>query len=274
LKLVRYAADGVAQYGILENGFIYAVEGDVYSGSFAKGQAIGGIEVVRLLPPCNPKTITSIGANYASRCQENNLPIPTEPGKGDRFFIPVEALTGSGNLICLPTHEVRIEYSGELGIVIRRTCRNVTVDEADDYILGYTIVHNTWAKDPKGSTQNPRRQRIRAYESFCATGPCLVTDLDPRNVAWETRVNGEVRQRANTSDMLFSPAEMVASISTWHTLEPGDLIQCGTAAGVGLLKPGDTVDIEFAGIGVLRNLAVARENMTPANLIWIDYAGQ
>jgi 2-keto-4-pentenoate hydratase/2-oxohepta-3-ene-1,7-dioic acid hydratase in catechol pathway len=98
----------------------------------------------------------------------------------------------------------------------------------------------------------------------------VVTEIDPMNVAWETRVNGEVRQKTNTSKMLFGPAEMVANISSWHTLEPGDLIQCGTASGVGTMKPGDIVEIEFEGIGVLRNMAVAGGAMEPADLIYVD----
>lgn len=273
MKLVRYEADGKRAYGILENNWIYEVEGDIYSDHFGKGAAVGGIEIVKLLPPCDPEVITSIGANYVSRCQENNLPIPTEPGKGDRFYIPVEALTGSGNLIYLPTQEVRVEYSGELAIVMKHTCHNVTESEAADYILGYTIVHNVWAKDLKGGSPDSPKPAIRAYESFCPAGPCVVTDLDPSDIAWETHVNCELRQKANTSQMLFGPSAIVASISSWHTLKPGDLIQCGTASGVGNLKPGDVVEITFDGIGTLRNMAVARENMTPANLIRIDYRG-
>jgi 2-keto-4-pentenoate hydratase/2-oxohepta-3-ene-1,7-dioic acid hydratase in catechol pathway len=272
MKLVRYLSDGAAEFGILEEDFIYRERVDVYAGEFERGEPVGGIEAVGLVAPCTPATITSIGANYASRCRENNLPIPTEPGLGDRFYIPAGALTGPGAIIYYPTQETRIEYGGELGIVMRRTCREVTAAQATDYILGYTILNNVWAKDPKGSTR-PGPQRIRAYASSCPAGPCVVTDIDSANIAWETRVNGEVRQKANTSEMLFSAAEIVANISTWHTLQPGDLIQCGTAGGVGLLKPGDKVEIEFAGIGVLRNLVVAREQMQPIDLVWLDYHG-
>jgi 2-keto-4-pentenoate hydratase/2-oxohepta-3-ene-1,7-dioic acid hydratase in catechol pathway len=273
MKLVRYQDNGGANYGILESDFVFEVIGDVYSDQFDKGPAVGGTEAVALLPPCEPKVITSIGANYVSRCKENNLPVPDAPGKGDRFFIPLEALTGPGDLIYLPPQEVRLEYSGELGIVIKRTCHQVSEAEAADYILGYTIVHNVWAKNPvRGEpfADFPVTSFIRAYESFCPTGPCVVTDIDPMNIAWETRVNGEVRQKTNTSKMLFGPAEMVANISSWHTLEPGDLIQCGTASGVGTMKPGDIVEIEFEGIGVLRNMAVAGPAMEPADLIYVD----
>lgn len=272
MKLVRYQSEAGAQFGILEGDFVYAVRGDVYAGGFERGEPVGGTEALALLAPCTPQTITSIGANYASRCRENNLPIPTEPGLGDRFYIPAGALTGPGALIYYPTQETRVEYGGELGIVMRRTCRDVTAEQAADYILGYTVLHNVWAKDPKGSTR-PGPQRIRAYESFCPTGPCVVTGVDTANLAWETRVNGRVRQKANTSEMLFSAAEIVANISTWHTLQPGDLIQCGTASGVGLLKPGDVVEIEFKGIGVLQNLVVARDGMKPIELVWLDYHG-
>ena len=279
MKLVRYKTNGAGKYGILEDGFVYAVAGDVYSGEFKKGEPVGGIEAVALLPPCEPKTITSIGANYASRCKENNMKIPTEPGMGDRFLIPVEALTGPGGLIYIPADETRVDYSGELGIVMRRECQNVKAEDAADYILGYTIIHNVWGKGKPceriRSLLKQRKEGIRAYESFCPAGPCVVTDIDPSNIPWETRVNGEVRQKSNTSKMLFDVYEIVASISTWNTLLPGDLIQCGTASGVGLLNPGDVVDIEFEGIGILSNLGVAKDEMQPINLVWVDeYEGK
>jgi 2-keto-4-pentenoate hydratase/2-oxohepta-3-ene-1,7-dioic acid hydratase in catechol pathway len=272
MKLVRYRQNGVTSYGVLEDGLVYRLAGDIFARDLSRGEPAGGLEAVELLPPCEPQTITSIGANYASRCRENNLAIPTEPGRGDRFYIPSEALTGPGGLIRIPTHESRVEYGGELGIVIRRTCRNVTVAQAADYILGYTIIHNLWAKDPPGSTR-PAQQRLRAYPTFCPAGPCIVTALDPSDLAWETRVNGVVRQQARTSEMLFSPSEIVANISTWHTLQPGDLIQCGTASGVGLLKPGDVCEISFEGIGVLCNWAVTGEGMQALDLVWIEYRG-
>lgn len=274
MKLVRYQKeDGKAAYGLLESGFVYEIQGDPFSGSFQKGRPVGGLEAVALLPPCAPQAIISIGANYASRCQENNIPIPDQPGKGDRFCIPPQAVTGPGGLIYLPANEVRVEYGGELGIVIRRTCSNISPAEATEYILGYTIVNNIWAKDPPGSARPPR-QRIRAYSTFCPVGPWVVTDLDPSDLAWELRINGVVRQRARTSEMLFGPPEIVASVSRWHTLEPGDLIQCGTAAGVGLLQPGDVVEVEFEGIGVLRNLVVPIEHAEPLPLIWLEYEGE
>lgn len=280
MNIVRYISDDGAKFGLVEDGFVYKALGDIYSPNVERGEVVGGVEAVALLAPCVPNVITSIGANYASRCKENNLAIPTEPGKGDRFFIPNEALTGPGGPIKIPQHEPRVEYSGELAIVMGRTCSEVTADEAPDYILGYTIVHNVWAKNPVCGTLSeaiPERAQewtddkpIRAYESFCPTGPRVVTDLNPTNVAWQTRVNGEIRQRANTSEMLFSPTEIVANISTWHTLQPGDLIQTGTSEGVGLLSPGDVVEIVFEGIGTLRNVAVAGGEMQPVELVWIE----
>jgi 2-keto-4-pentenoate hydratase/2-oxohepta-3-ene-1,7-dioic acid hydratase in catechol pathway len=263
--------DGTA-YGLVEHGFVYRIKGDVFSGDFQKGEPVGGLEAVALLPPCVPSVIISIGANYASRCVENNIPIPDEPGKGDRFYIPAEAITGPGGLIYFPAGETRVEYGGELGIVIRRGGRDIPPDQASDHILGYTIVNNIWAKDPPGSPRPPR-ERIRAYPTFCPVGPWVVTDIDPTDLAWELRINGVVRQRACTSEMLFKPAEIVAAVSRWHTLQPGDLIQCGTAAGVGCLRPGDVVEVEFEGIGTLRNLVVPMEGLKPLDLVWIDYVG-
>ena len=137
----------------------------------------------------------SPGRNRSSRRRER-------PETGPR-----EALTGPGGLIYVPTDETRVDYSGELGIVMGRECQNVKAEEAADYILGYTIIHNVWAKGKPSEAikrlLKQRKQGVRAYESFCPAGPCVVTDMDPSNVPWETRVNGEVRQKANTSEMLF-----------------------------------------------------------------------
>src|SRR5436309_11438581 len=148
MKLVRYRQNGVTSYGALEDGLVYRIVGGVFAHDLIRGEPVGGSEAVELLPPCEPQTITSIGANYASRCRENNLAIPTEPGRGDRFYIPPGALTGPGGLMLLPSQETRLEYGGELGIVMRRACHNVSVAQAAEYILGYTIVHKVWAKDP------------------------------------------------------------------------------------------------------------------------------
>ncbi|MBN1672073.1 MAG: fumarylacetoacetate hydrolase family protein [Kiritimatiellae bacterium] len=272
MKLVRYQTNGTPEYGILEDDWVYAIEGDVYAGDIGKARAVGGLETIRLLPPCEPKRIVSIGANYASRCTENGLRIPTKPGEGDKFYIDVRALAGPGDLIRLPEQEARVDFSGELAIVMRRVCEHVTAEEASAGILGYTIVHNAWAKgQPPAGVKG---KGVRAYETFCPVGPCLVTDLDPASVAWRTRVNGVVRQDSNTSEMLFSAAEMVADISTTYTLRPGDLIQTGTACGVGPMSPGDVVEIEFEGIGVLRNRAVAGGAMEPVGLEKVQYGGR
>ena len=270
MNIARVVTDKGTHWALTEDGFFYEAIGDPYSGALEKGDPIGGMEVVVLLPPCEPHSITSIGANYASRCEENHLPIPTEPGGGDRFLIPVDTLVASGGLIYLPAGEQRVEYGGELGIVMREDCRTVSVDEASDKIFGYTILNNVWAKDSVGSTSP---DSVRAYPSFCPTGPFVVTGIDPMNLNWETRINGEVRQRSNTSEMLFSPAEIVSSVSSWHSLKRGDLIQCGTASGVSVLKPGDVIEIEVESIGTLRNLVVSRSGLQKSDLIWIEYAG-
>ncbi|MBN1675743.1 MAG: fumarylacetoacetate hydrolase family protein [Kiritimatiellae bacterium] len=279
MKLVRYQTNGAARYGILEEDWVFAIEGDPYADDIRKGQAVGGVEAVPLLAPCDPKAIISIGANYESRCKENNLPLPTVPGKGDRFLIGLDSLTGPGGLIYLPSFEKRVDYSGELAIVMRRTCRHITPEQAPNYILGYTVVHNAWAKGKlTGDEPVPpeqKRKYVRAYESFCPVGPWVETDIDPSGIAWQTRVNGEVRQNANTSDMIFGVRELVAGVSEWHTLEPGDVIQTGTACGVGPMTDGDVIEIEFDGIGVLRNRAVRRDGMQPIDLVFIDkYEGK
>jgi len=274
MKILRYATSDGAAWGILENDWVYAVEGDVYSGEFGKGAAVGGLESMALLAPCEPKEIVSIGANYESRCKENNLKIPETPGEGDKFYIAPEALVGPGAPLLIPRHEPRVDYSGELAIVMGRECDHASESEALDCVLGYSILHNAWAKGKTPDEIDWPKKGIRAYATFCPVGPCIETEIDPMNVAWETRVNGEVRQKANTSEMLFNIGQMVASVSEDYKLQPGDVIQTGTACGVGPMSPGDVIEIAFEGIGVLRNLAVDGGEMRPIRLEKVSYGGR
>lgn len=279
MKIVRYINNKKDEYGIFENDVIYQGIGNVFSDDFKKGNPVGGVEVISLLAPCEPSVIISIGANYVDRCKENNLKIPETPGEGDKFIVGLEALTGPGSVINLPTLEEKVDFSGELAIVIGKEGKNIKEENAHEYILGYTVVHNVWAKGiPSEKVKLPPGEKskwLRAYETFCPIGPCIETDIDPDNVKWQTRVNGDVRQDSNTNTMVFNVAQIVADISTWRHLMPGDLIQTGTASGVGTMKHGDIIEIELEGIGILRNVAVDKEGLEAIELIFLDeYKGK
>jgi 2-keto-4-pentenoate hydratase/2-oxohepta-3-ene-1,7-dioic acid hydratase in catechol pathway len=183
---------------------------------------------VRLLPPCAPSKIVCVGRNYAEHARELGNEAPSEPLI---FLKPPSALSASGDPIVYPPISERVDWEGELGVVIGKRCRNVTTEEAMDYVLGYT---------------------------FCAVGPCLVgrNDLDFDSLRVRTVVDGEVKQEAPVTDMIFKVPVIISYISRVMTLEPGDLIATGTPEGVGPVQPGQVMRIEIDGIGALENPVV------------------
>jgi len=209
-----------------------------------------------LLPPCEPTKIVCVGRNYRDHARELGNDVP-DPAKSEPllFLKPPSSLLAPGGVIELPPLSKQVEYEGELGVVIRRRCRkSVPGEDIRRYILGLTCVNDVTARDLQRS--DPQWTRAKGFDTFCPVGPAVV-DLDS-GIGWdelelETRVNGEVRQRGNTRDFLYSLERIFAAITAVMTLEPGDLIATGTPAGVGLLRPGDRVSVSIAGVGVLEN---------------------
>ncbi|MFW6075976.1 MAG: fumarylacetoacetate hydrolase family protein [Chloroflexota bacterium] len=254
MKIVRYSENGAPQYGIVENGDIFRAEGDLFDG-LTRGDRVGTLDELDLLTPVDPSKIIAIGLNYALHVTENDptREVPTEPVI---FMKPQTSLLPHGGVIELPPAE-RIDYEAELCMIIGREAYRVSEDEALDYVFGYTCGNDVSHRD----YQRKDGQWIRAkgFNTFTPLGPVIETDLDPNNVAIQSRLNGEVRQDNHTSNLLFNPQVLIAAITDVMTLYPGDVIMTGTPEGVGPMQPGDTIEVEVEGIGVLRNTCRARD---------------
>ena len=207
-----------------------------------------------LLAPVEPTKIVCVGRNYREHANELGHPVPTEPLI---FFKPPSSLLDPGSEIRRPAAlSERVDYEGELGVIIGRRCRKL--GEGEDvraYILGYTCLNDVTTRD----LQNKDGQwtRAKGFDTFCPVGPLVSNDLDPwAGVKVETRVNGEVRQQGNTRDFIFSLDAILRYISQVMTLVSGDLIATGTPAGVGPVQAGDVVEVSVEGVGALRNPVV------------------
>src|SRR6266581_7245796 len=203
---------------------------------------------VVLLPPAVPSKIVAVGRNYAEHAKELGNEAPPEP---IIFLKPPTSLLRPGGTIERPPQSQRVDYEGELAIVIARSARNVKRDSWRDFVLGFTCANDVTARDLQ--KKDVQFTRGKGFDTFCPLGPCIETDLDPADLALTTRVNGAVKQNGRTSMMIFSCATIIEFITSVMTLEPGDVILTGTPAGVGPLQSGDTVEVEIEGIGTLRN---------------------
>ena len=204
---------------------------------------------MRLKDPFVPSKIVCVGRNYREHAAELGNKMPDEPLL---FLKAPSAIIASGDDIVLPAASQQVEHEGELGVVIGRIARNIPGDEDPlSYVLGYTCVNDVTARDLQ--RKDVQFTRGKSFDTFCPVGPWIETDIDPGNVEIQTRLNGEVKQKGNTADMAFPVAFLIRYISEIMTLFPGDLIATGTPAGVSRLKPGDIVEVEVAGIGVLQN---------------------
>lgn len=205
---------------------------------------------IRLLPPCAPTKIVCVGRNYLEHARELGNEPPAEPLI---FLKPPSSLIASGDAIVYPALSQRVDFEGELGIVIGERARNVAREDALDYILGFTIVNDITARDLQ--KKDGQWTRGKGFDTFCAVGPCLVSkdDLDFASLRVRTLVDGELKQDGSVLEMIFSLDVIISYITAFMTLEPGDLIATGTPPGVGPLAPGSTVRVEIDGIGVLEN---------------------
>jgi 2-keto-4-pentenoate hydratase/2-oxohepta-3-ene-1,7-dioic acid hydratase in catechol pathway len=207
------------------------------------------MKVNRFLPPALPSKIVCIGRNYADHARELGNEPPSEP---IIFLKPPSAVIGANETIVRPPQSQRVDFEGELAIVIGRTARNVAAADWRTYVAGFTCANDVTARDLQ--KKDVQFTRGKSFDTFLPLGPVLETDLDPSSLRIATRVNGETRQDGNTSQMIFSCDRIVEFISGIMTLSPGDVILTGTPAGVGPLEAGDVVEVEIEGIGTLRNV--------------------
>ncbi len=202
---------------------------------------------VDVLPPTEPSKIVCIGLNYADHAEEQDEDIPERPML---FLKPPNATAGQGDTVTLPGRKERIDFEAELGVVIGEQCRHVPEDDAEDVIAGYTCVDDLSNRDDQRIEQN--WVRGKAFDNAAPMGPVLATpDEVPEDARVTLRVNGETRQDSSREQFIFSVPELIAEITTYLTLEPGDVIATGTPEGVGPLSDGDRVEVEIEGVGIL-----------------------
>ena len=208
----------------------------------------------RLLSPVIPTKVICVGRNYEDHAAELQNPLPEEPAL---FLKPPTSVIGPLQAIRLPAASQNVHHEAELAVVIGRVAKDVKMEDASNYVLGYTAGNDVTARDLQRS--DVQWTRGKGFDTFCPLGPAIDTDLDPLEGLQVTcRVNGELRQSGSTADMIFGVAELISYISAIMTLLPGDVILTGTPAGVGPIVDGDRVEVEIEGIGVLVNPAVAK----------------
>lgn len=262
MKIVRFSASSAptaqAQWGLLEGDTIQPVAGSPYTQLDAQGgyipQPVGQpipVAQVRLLAPVAPTKIVCVGRNYAEHAAE----LGNQVGEFPLIFLKaLSSLTDPGADVVHPPISQRVDYEGELALVIGRRCRNLSQAEARSVIFGYTIANDVTARDLQ--TIEKQWARAKGFDTFGPVGPWVDTDYDPANRQLRTLVNGEVRQDSNTDLMVFSIERVLAHITEAMTLEPGDLILTGTPSGVGPVQPGDSMTVTIDGLGELSNPVV------------------
>ncbi|MGD1061944.1 MAG: fumarylacetoacetate hydrolase family protein [Terracidiphilus sp.] len=224
------------------------------SSSLALGFEPMPLSAADLLPPVTPSKIICVGRNYRKHVQELGNEMPTEPLL---FFKPPSSLERPGGAVVLPALSERVDFEGELALVIGRRTRNLKPDDDWREVLrGFTLANDISARDLQ--KKDVQWARAKGFDTFCPVGPVVSDELDlDAGVTLETHVNGELRQQASTNDLIFSIPILLRHISAAFTLEPGDLILTGTPSGVGPLKPGDRVEVSVAGLGALANTVEA-----------------
>lgn len=208
---------------------------------------------IRLLAPILASKVVGVGKNYAAHATEMGGQAPAEPVV---FMKPNTSIVGPQVPILLPPNSSRVDYEGELAVVIGRPCKDVPVSRAKDVILGYTVANDVTARDQQA--QDGQWTRAKGYDTFCPLGPWIETELDPADLEITTELDGEVRQRSTTSLLLHDIPELISWVTRIMTLLPGDVILTGTPEGVGPMKDGQTVSVTVSGIGTLTNPVAAK----------------
>ncbi len=248
MRIVRYQkGNEMPRYGWVFEDKVGEIEGDIF-GDYRRLEANLPLEEVRLLAPMRPSKIICVGRNYVEHAKEHGAEVPKIPLI---FLKPPSAILNPGEPIVLPPQSQQVEHEAELVVVIGRRGRNILAEDAQNYILGYTVGNDVTARDLQRS--DGQWTRAKGFDTFCPFGPWVDTGFDASDAVITCRVNGQLRQMGSTREMVFSVPTLIAFISSVMTLEPGDLIFTGTPAGVGPLQPGDVVEVEIEGLGKLQN---------------------
>ena len=247
MKIARVARGGAISFGVIEGDEVAELDGPPAGGLRFTGNR-APLADVRLLAPVLPSKVIAVGLNYPSVAESIGMPLPSEPLISLK---PSTSVIGPEDPIRKPRDVEILDHEAELAVVVNGLVRNADEETATQAILGYTCANDLTSRDLR--EREGQWTRAKGYDSFCPLGPWIETDVEPLGLRLRARVNGEVRQDANTKEMVFGPVQLVSFVSRVMTLLPGDVICTGTPAGVGAVEPGDVVEVEIEGIGVLRN---------------------
>jgi 2-keto-4-pentenoate hydratase/2-oxohepta-3-ene-1,7-dioic acid hydratase in catechol pathway len=247
VRTCRFRHGGEERWGIIEGDRVRALNGEPWSGGLPVGQPLPLAEVT-LLAPVRPSKVVCVGRNYLAHARELGNEVPKQPLL---FLKPPSAVIGPGEAIRCPPQSTDVQHEAELGVVVGRALSRASAAEARHAVFGFTCLNDVTARD----IQREEKQftRAKGFDTFCPVGPWIDTSLDPADLGVSCRVNGVERQRGSTRDMAFDTNALLAFISNVMTLWPGDVVATGTPEGVGRLQPGDLVEVEISGLGVLGN---------------------
>lgn len=251
MRFVRFLWDGEPRHGVVEQERVLEIEAPGYKKARFTGRS-HAMHDLKLLAPVMPGKVIGVGLNYADHIAEFNHSIPGQPVI---FLKPSSSVIGTNSHIIYPGISRRVDFEAELAVVIGEVCRHVSPQTALRKVWGYTCGNDITARDLQISDN--QWTRAKSFDTFCPLGPWIETDVKPGNLEIVARVNGEIRQQSNTSQMIFSVEDLIAFVSGVMTLNPGDVILTGTPSGVGPLEVGDEIHVEIEGIGVLKNMVVA-----------------
>ena len=252
-RFVRYEQGGEVRFGGLDGETVYEIEGDLFGSRMPTGKSVP-LGDVKLLYPIEPTKVLALAGNYRSHIGDAEPPAYPQP-----FYKPITCLTNPGDPIIFPRGAQDVHYECEFVIVIGKRASEVSVEDAPNYILGYTagndVSERNWQGGSIDGPENKDMQwwRGKGSDTFGPMGPAIAVGLDYEKSKIQTRLNGEVRQEQMLSDLIHKPDEVVSFISQVVTLEPGDVIFTGTPGETKPMKAGDTVEVEIDGIGILSN---------------------
>jgi 2-keto-4-pentenoate hydratase/2-oxohepta-3-ene-1,7-dioic acid hydratase in catechol pathway len=247
VRICRFSFEGNVSFGVVEGDTVAQISAHPFGEiEFTGGQV--PLAAVKLLAPTLPSKVVAIGKNYADHAAEMGGEVPEQPLI---FLKPSTSVASPGDPITSPPSSERVDFEGELAVVISRLCRDVPEGRAMDVVLGYTCANDVTARDQQKT--DGQWSRAKGYDTFCPLGPWIETDLSPGDLRITTRLNGEVKQDSRTSFIVHKIPKLIAYITSCMTLLPGDVILTGTPEGVGPMLVGDLVEVEIEGIGTLSN---------------------
>ena len=258
MRIARFVVDSDPLYGVVDgepgSEEITVINGDPFFNGVERTHVKHKLEDVRLLAPIIPRSkVIGVGRNFAEHAAELGNEVPQHPLL---FLKPNTAVIGPNDPIVLPEFSEEVSFEAELCVVIGRICRDVPEERAEDVIFGYTCGNDLTARDVQKT--DLQWARAKGFDTSAPLGPWIETELDPDDLAVQARLNGELRQDGNTTQMIRGVRELVSIVSQAFTLLPGDVIMTGTPAGVGLISEGDRIEVEVEGIGRLSNPVVRR----------------